>query len=213
MSNPTPTTGITIPGNAGHIEGMLTRAAHGTRRAAVLCHPHPQFGGSMHDGVLDTVEATFLAAGVDCVRFNFRGVGSSEGRFDGGKGETDDAMAVLGWARDNVPDSGELWLAGYSFGAHVAWRAGQATDDLDRIVLVAPPFGRMEFTGAAPNIPIHVVGGDNDDFIDWAVLDAWAAGQARGLKVTRLPGVDHFFRTGTSALATALQEAARASDD
>lgn len=207
------TKSITISGSAGRIEGILTQAGRSTRRAAVLCHPHPQFGGSMHDAVLDAVETVFLAEGVDCVRFNFRGVGNSQGSFDGGKGETDDAVAALGWVRGNLPDTNELWLAGYSFGAHVAWRAGQATDDLDRIFLIAPPFGRMAFEGETPNIPVDVIGGDADEFIDWAALGAWAEGRTRSVGVTKLAGVDHFFRTGHDGLTKALRTAARARSD
>lgn len=204
---------IIVSGPAGRIEAAIARAPRNTRRAAVLCHPHPQFGGSMHDAVLDAVESVFLAEGVDCLRFNFRGVGNSEGSFDGSKGETNDALAVLGWARDNIQHMDELWLAGYSFGANIAWRAGQATDDLDRIFLVAPPIGRMEFAGSTPNIPVHIFGGEDDEFIDWAAADTWMQGRPHNVEITRLPGVDHFFRSGTDGLTKALRAAARARQD
>ena len=70
---------VTITGSAGRLEGLLARASRNTERAAVLCHPHPQFGGTMQDAVLDTIADVFLAEGVDCLRFNFRGVGHSQG--------------------------------------------------------------------------------------------------------------------------------------
>ena len=202
-------TAIHIAGPAGNLDGVLTRAARDSGRAAVLCHPHPQFGGSMHDAVLDAVESAFLAEGVHCVRFDFRGVGNSAGRFDGGNGETDDALAVLGWLRDQLPDARETWLAGYSFGAHVAWRAAQATDDVARVLLVAPPFGRMDFASARPDLPVHVIGGDADAFIDWDALTHWCDARGPATTVARLPGVDHFFRTGGNALTAALRAAAQ----
>ena len=200
-------TGITVPGPAGNLDGMLTRAARDTGRAAVLCHPHPQFGGSMHDAVLDAVERVLLAEGVHCVRFDFRGVGNSAGRFDGGNGETDDALAVLGWLRGELPDARETWLAGYSFGSHVAWRAAQSSDDVARVLLVAPPFGRMDFAAARPDLPVQVIGGDADAFIDWPALGQWCEGRGKATTVARLPGVDHFFRTGSAGLADAVRAA------
>jgi len=202
-----------ITGSAGRLEATLDRAGRNTRRAAVLCHPHPQFGGTMHDAILETIVEVFLAEGIDCLRFNFRGVGNSQGTFDGGRGEVDDALAALGWARGNIHHTNELWIAGYSFGANVAWRASQATDDLDRVFLIAPPFGRMDFIGDMPNIPVHIVAGDADEFIEATALNDWTEGKSRSLTVTRIPGADHFFNGATDALAKAVRAAARIRND
>ena len=111
---------VMITGPVGRLEGLLARAQRTTRRAVVMCHPHPQFGGNMHDSVLEAVSKALLVEGVDCLRFNFRGVGNSSGVFDNGVGETDDTLAVMAFARDSL-NTDEIWLADYSFGAGVAW--------------------------------------------------------------------------------------------
>ncbi len=204
---------VTITGSAGRLEGLLARASRNTERAAVLCHPHPQFGGTMQDAVLDTVSDVFLAEGIDCLRFNFRGVGNSQGAFDNGRGETQDAVEALGWARANIQHTNELWLAGYSFGANIAWRTGQETDDLDRLFLIAPPFGRMDFEGEMPNIPVHIIAGDADEYIDWDALNAWMAGRPQSVTLTKLAGADHFFTGTMDALTKAVRAAARIRND
>ena len=195
---------VTITGPAGRIEGLLARAQRTTRRAIVLCHPHPQFGGTMHDSVLDLVSKALLNEGVDCLRFNFRGVGNSTGLFDNGVGETDDTLAVMAFARDSL-NTDEIWLGGYSFGAGVAWRAAQETDDLDRLMLFAPPNARMPFEGDAPNIPVHIFAGADDDLIDWPALEAWVEAHHRRLTLTRLEGTDHGFGGATDRLGPAIR--------
>lgn len=180
-----------IPGPTGTLEARLDEAqtrATDSPRIAVLCHPHPQYGGSMHDAVLETATGALLAAGIDCVRFNFRGVGASAGVYDHGVGEVDDANAVLAWARDTEPS--EIWLAGYSFGARVAWQvlANPATEiTVARGLLIAPPVGSMSFDGAT-TAPVDVFAGDADEFIESAALDAW-----QGVNIHRIPSANHFF--------------------
>lgn len=202
---------VTITGPVGRLEGSLARAQKTTRRIAVLCHPHPQFGGNMNDVVLDVLSKVLLADGVDCLRFNFRGVGNSQGSFDNGDGETDDTLAAMAWARDSV-NTDELWLVGYSFGAAIAWRAAQTTDDMDRLMLVAPPNLRMTFEGAAPNIPVHLFGGGEDDLIDWPALETWATNLGRRVTINRIEGTDHFFEGAGDKLSAAMRARMRETD-
>ena len=171
---------------------------------AVLCHPHPLYGGSMHDAVLGLAEEAWQRQGGSSIRFNYRGVGASEGSFDGGNGEAEDAVCVANWVRTTL-EAKTLTLLGYSFGAGVAWRAAAALDDIAQVVLVAPPMPSMDFPhrGAPRTVLIH---GDQDDFVDAEFATKWAAEQESARLIT-LAGADHFFSGATKALAAAFDTA------
>ena len=191
-----------IPGPAGLLEA---RYAPGDRDAwAVLCHPHPLYGGSMDDAVLDVARTRFEAAGGGTVAFNFRGVGSSEGSHDGGTGEVGDVVAVADWLRSRYTVDA-LMLIGYSFGSSVAWRALQSLPGRTPAILIAPPFGSMAYPtidGAAGTVIV----GDQDPFVDAEALAAWLAGHA-GMRHIAIPDADHFLASAPEALAAALDEA------
>ena len=176
---------------------------------AVLCHPHPLYGGSMHDGVLGLAEEAWRRRGGSSIRFNYRGVGASQGSFDGGNGEAEDVVWVANWVRDSV-GARTLTLLGYSFGAGVAWRAAAALEDIAQVVLVAPPMPSMDFPHrpAPPTVLIH---GDQDDFVDGAFARTWAAKQESGQLIT-LEGADHFFSGAGKALTAAFDTAFGARD-
>lgn len=175
-----------IPGPAGALEAQLDRSPAASGRFAVLCHPHPQYGGSMHDAVLDILAGALLADGVCCLRFNFRGVGASEGRSSGGSAEAEDLLAAAAWLRaEHAPD--ELWLGGYSFGASIVWQAAAAID-AQRLLLIAPPVGLMQFSDQDLQARIDVFAGDRDDYVDFARLNT-----LKGATVHQLAGADHFF--------------------
>src|SRR5438552_13678872 len=106
-----------IPGPAGALEAKTTRPAGEAKGTAVVCHPHPLYGGTMENKVVHTLARSFDDLALQTVRFNFRGVGASAGVFAQGIGETGDVLAVLNWVRARVP--GNLWLAGFSFGAYM----------------------------------------------------------------------------------------------
>ena len=118
---------LLLPGPAGQLEVMTSSAEQPIRHPtaiAVICHPHPLFGGTMHNKVIYTLARCFNSMGLASVRFNFRGVGLSQGVYDNGIGETDDLLAVLTWLKQSCPES-VIWLAGFSFGAYVAARAAK----------------------------------------------------------------------------------------
>ena len=175
-----------IPGPAGTLEAQLDLSQVTSSRYAVLCHPHPQYGGSMHDAVLDAMAGALLEAGISCLRFNFRGVGASDGRSSGGAAEAEDLLAAAAWLRAaHSPE--KLWLGGYSFGASVVWQAAAAIDP-ERLLLIAPPVGLMQFSEQSLNGTIDVFAGDRDDYVDFAQLSTLT-----GARVHRLSGADHFF--------------------
>ena len=192
----------TIPGPAGALEARVEAGASG--RWAILCHPHPLYGGSMHDAVLDTVATVLAEQDVGRVRFNFRGVGGSDGQYDEGRGEAEDLVAVRDWlVEEHAPE--ELSLAGYSFGSSVVWRAASRVPEARRIVLIAPPVGAMEF--AAPDealgAQVTIVAGTQDPFVDLAAVRQWSAGRC---EVRTVDGADHFFAGRWDALAAVLRK-------
>ena len=192
---------LSINGPAGTIEAMLDRVVPEGGSIAILCHPHPLYGGSMHDSVLDAAVSVLLNKGVSVLRFNFRGVGGSEGTHDKGEGEADDLVVVVKWALEFCP-SESIILAGYSFGANVAWRAAHTLPKLVRLILIAPPVGMMPFTSPAPACPVHVVHGDADEYIDPAALAAWT-----GVTRHQVDGANHFFMGEWQGLTAALANA------
>jgi uncharacterized protein len=195
-----------IASPTGRLEALLSDSP-GDRRAIVLCHPHPQYGGSMHDGVLDTVEGAARRHGFTTVRFNFRGVGASSGRYDNGVGEVDDLLAVVDWTRARN-GAKPLWIGGYSFGSNVAWRALDRCGEVEGVVLVAPPVAMMDFSARPRRMPnLTIVAGERDDFVDASDLDRWARDAAPSARVVKLPGADHFFSGGHAALERAVDAA------
>ncbi len=158
----------------------------------MVCHPHPLFGGTLTNKVVQTVARALMANGAATLRFNFRGVGASAGSFDDGRGETDDLLAAVGAGRARLPGL-PLWLGGFSFGAFVALR-GQAAADAARLVTVAPPVGRWDFSAIeAPQCPWLVIQGDRDELVDHAQVATWMAALAPQARLNLLPGAEHFF--------------------
>ena len=195
---------IQIPGPAGPLEAMLTHAPANNNSYAVLCHPHPQFGGTMHDAVLDIAQRALLATGTHCLRFNFRGVGASAGVHDTGKGEADDVSAAVGWVREEHAPT-QMILAGYSFGAAMAWQALDRIEEPDQVILIAPPVGLMALPQRSPQCPVDVVAGDADQYLDAAALAAW-----QGITPHIIEGANHFFTGYWEELEDRLQGTLRA---
>ena len=141
--NSVPTTRrLDIPGPIGNLESIFEFPSDGEiLGAAVVCHPHPQHGGTMHNKVAHTLARAFVRSGFAVLRFNFRGTEGSEGEFDHGAGELDDALAAMQWIQDQQPDV-PLWLAGFSFGAAIAVRAAVAMP-VAGLISVAPAIYRF----------------------------------------------------------------------
>jgi alpha/beta superfamily hydrolase len=163
---------------------------------AVIAHPHPLFGGTMDNKVVQTMARAFMQSGWMAVRFNFRGVGASEGAYDEGRGELQDLLAAIDHFSPAATQQGALALAGFSFGAFVTSHAVQAlyaVRTIDRLVLVGTAAGRFE-VAKLPN-DLHaktlVLHGEEDDTVPLAAALDWARPQ--NLPVMVLPGVGHFF--------------------
>ena len=177
-----------IAGPSGAIECAIDAPAGTPRGVAVVCHPHPQHGGTMDNKVVQTLARAFTQLGYTAVRFNFRGVGASAGAWAQGPGEIDDALAVI--AAQRAPDQ-PLVLAGFSFGAYVASNAAQRLGSaaVERLVLVGPAASRFDMA-AVPQGTL-VIHGEADDVVPLAAVFDWARPQS--LPVTVIPGAGHFF--------------------
>ena len=179
-----------IPGPAGALEVAVNLPEGEARGIALVAHPHPLQGGTLDNKVAQTLAKTFTALGYVGVRFNFRGVGGSEGAFDEGEGETDDALAALAHARHEFPafaDTAPV-LAGFSFGTFVQARVARSVAP-ERMVLVGPAVQRF----AADALPADtiVIHGEEDDVVPLADVLAWARPQE--LPIIVFPGCGHFF--------------------
>jgi len=199
-----------LAGPAGKLETISDVAdpACARRGVAVVCHPNPVQGGTMHNKVVTMVERALRESGLDTVRFNFRGTGASEGAHDEGEGEGDDLAAVVAWARRTRPDDA-LWLAGFSFGSYVSIRHAVRLR-ADALVSIAPPVGRWAFeTIAPPTCPWLIVQGEADEVVDPQAVFDWVETLKRKPELVRMPETSHFFHRRLMDLRGAIKHAVR----
>jgi uncharacterized protein len=198
---------LTVDGLPGEpsLEARISgdRAA---RRAVLLCHPHPLYGGTMHSAVVVALAKVLVEESgerVAVLRFNYRGVGASEGSYGEGWGETLDARAALRALRAHAP-SANVTVCGYSFGTWVGFRAAALEGGVERVALVAPAVRIFDFVDAEKlgTVRIAVYVGDRDEFCSVAEAEALVAELGATLQV--FPGSDHFFLTSRRKLALAV---------
>ena len=183
---------LTLLGPSGEIEALRDDPSSTAKGVAVISHPHPLFGGTMDNKVVQTLARAFVQSGWSAVRFNFRGVGHSAGQYDEGRGEVDDLLAVI----NQQAGGGALSLAGFSFGAFVTAQAASqlaGQREIDQLVLVGTAASRFQ----VPVVPqaLHertlVVHGEHDDTVPLSAVMDWARPQT--LPVLVVPGGGHFF--------------------
>ncbi len=182
-----------IDGPVGRLEAVIERPGEGALEGcAVVCHPHPQHGGTMHNKVVHTLVRAFVRSGFEVLRFNFRGTEQSDGEYDEGNGELDDALAAIEWMRARHA-SYPLWLAGFSFGAAIAVRAAVATH-VDGLISVAPAISRFA-TGmdSQPDCRWLIVQGDEDELVDVEETVAWVDSLEPGPELLIVRQGEHFF--------------------
>ena len=217
MASPPPPPGVApadhsllLDGPAGALEvGIDQPEAGALALLAVVCHPLPTEGGTMHNKVVTMAARALRECGATTVRFNFRGVGRSAGSFDEGRGEGDDLRAVVAWAQSQHPGK-QLWLGGFSFGAYVSLKlAAELQPGL--LLSIAPPVGRTwDFTGIeAPPCPWLVIQGEADEIVDAEAVKAWAEAQRPAPELVLMPDTSHFFHRKLMDLRGAIKAGVR----
>lgn len=203
---------MTLHGAAGDLQAVVEDprpAGAGAPPAyAVICHPHPLHGGTMDNKVATTLARSCHELGVPTIRFNFRGVGASAGSFADGVGETDDALSAVAYGRERWPDAA-LWLAGFSFGGHVALRAARQPggERAERLVTVAPAFTRYYSAPSQvpmPACPWLIVQGDADEVVAPQDVIGWAQALVPAPQLHVMPGVGHYFHGRLNELREAV---------
>lgn len=199
-----------LEGAAGSIEVATDTPAQSPRLGtALICHPHPLHGGSMQNKVVTTTERALRELGLHTLRFNFRGVGQSQGSYDAGRGEGEDLLLLAQWLRTARPRD-VLWLAGFSFGAFVSITRAAAIAPA-QLISLAPPVGRWQFEAIAyPQCPWLVIQPEADEVVDAAAVFAWAENLAPRVELMRFPNASHFFHGQLTTLREAIQSRSRA---
>ena len=193
MRKPAGAEELMITGPDGRLECMLERpSAEDIRGIAVVCHPHPLHGGTMHNKVAHTLARAFAGQGFATLRFNFRGVGGSEGSHDNGVGEVDDVIAAMDRMAGEYPGT-PLWLGGFSFGAAMAIRASKRRE-VAGLISVAPAAyrfaGDLAKQAACPWLIVH---GDEDELVPIEETIEWVNAMEPGPELVVFPGASHFF--------------------
>ncbi len=189
---------IIINGPAGRIEGRYHHEARPGTPIAIILHPHSQFGGTMNNQLVYSLYYTFVKRGFSTLRFNFRGVGRSQGIFDNGPGELADAATALDWLQINNPDAKSCWIAGVSFGAWIAMQLLMRRPEIDGFITVAPPANLYDFSFLAPcpssGLMVH---GDRDRVVPTNAVKSLVdkLKTQKGILVSHeiVPGANHFF--------------------
>jgi alpha/beta superfamily hydrolase len=196
---------LRIAGPAGALEAQLLIPHTPRRGAALLCHPHPQHGGTMHTKALHHAARGLASAGIPVLRFQFRGVGCSAGRYTGGPGERADARAALEWLA--ARHSGEPLVAGgFSFGSWVALTVGLERDDVHALVALGPPVGLYDFSFVRGDRPLLCAAGDRDAFAPPERLRDFARALGPKCELVLFENAEHLLATHTAAVEAAVHE-------
>ena len=200
---------LDLTGPAGLLEALLedpepdAPAGEPRRGFGVICHPHPLHGGTMTNKVVHMLARGLQEQGLPTIRFNFRGVGRSQGQYDEGRGETEDALAVIEWGRARWPRT-PLTLAGFSFGSRVALMAAP-TARPSRLITVAPAVSNPGYEQMQrPDCPWLILQGEADDLVDYRAVVAFAERFSPPPVLRLFPGVDHYFNGHLPELREAL---------
>jgi len=190
---------IIISGPDGRLEGRYQHSRDRNAPIALILHPHPQHGGTMNNKVVYTMYQSFARRGFSVLRFNFRGVGRSQGAFDRGEGELSDAASSLDWLQSFNPNAGACWIAGFSFGAWIGMQLLMRRPEISGFISVAPPANMFDFSFLAP-CPSSglIVQGDKDEIVPPVsvvkLVDKLQSQRNLKIQHTMIPGATHFFR-------------------
>ena len=207
---------IIFPGPDGRLEGRYTHGPEANAPIALILHPHPLYGGTMNNKVAYNLFHVFAKRGFSVLRFNFRGVGRSQGSFDNGIGELSDAASALDYLQTHNPNAAAVWIAGFSFGAWIAMQLLMRRPEIDGFISVAPPANMYDFGFLAPCPSSGLIIQGTDDKIvpenDSAKL-AQRLSLQKGIKIDykKVQGADHFFEGKLDELTAAADKYIKAS--
>src|SRR5579863_7415756 len=202
---------VVFNGAAGRLEGRYTPVTEEKAPVALLLHPHPQHGGTMNNKVVYTLFHAFVHRGFAALRFNFRGVGRSQGQFDRGEGELADAASALDWLQTANPNARACWIGGFSFGAWIGMQLLMRRPDIAGFVTVAPPAGMFDFGFLAP-CPASglIVQGDQDQIVSLDAMQKLIGKLKHQRDITIdyrvVKGADHFFQNQLAELGSVVEE-------
>jgi alpha/beta superfamily hydrolase len=202
---------VIFAGPSGRLEGRFQPAKQKNGPIAIILHPHPQFGGTMNNQIIYQLFYMFTKRGFAVLRFNFRGVGRSQGEFDHGSGELSDAAAALDWVQSVHPDARSCWVAGFSFGAWIGMQLLMRRPEIEGFISIAPPANLHDFSFLAPcpssGLIIH---GDQDKVVPakdvQGLVDKLKL--QKGIKIDQqiLRGANHFFENNVDELVGACSD-------
>ncbi|HLB58357.1 MAG TPA: alpha/beta fold hydrolase [Gammaproteobacteria bacterium] len=199
-----PETQFLLSASTGNVELIATKNKTAIA-TAIICHPHPLFGGTMNNKVVTTLARAFQNLNINTIRFNFRGVGKSEGKFDQGVGETDDVIAIARWAKTHYL-SDKLYLAGFSFGSYVAARAATQLP-VTHLLSIAPPVINFDFTALPPiTCPWLIIQGEQDEIVSPEAVFDWVETLNPKPTLIRMPKATHFFHGQLMALREMIEK-------
>ncbi|MCK4951551.1 MAG: alpha/beta hydrolase [Gammaproteobacteria bacterium] len=206
LSNGLPCSGkpFTIPGPCGNLEVLVSCPEESQpNQVVVISHPHPLHGGTMQNKVVHTIAKTVNQVGLKAVRYNFRGVGASEGDYAEGVGEADDLVAIVDWVRSQIPDCA-IWLAGFSFGGYVSLRAADKVD-AERLITVAPAISFLEEKNISmPGCPWLLIQGMQDEVVPASSVIEWCGTLSRPPEIITIEDTGHFFHGQLNVLRDTL---------
>src|SRR6516164_7352173 len=198
---------VIMNGPEGRLEGRYQHGEGTNAPIALMLHPHPQHGGTMNNKVIYTLYQAFAERGFSVLRFNFRGVGRSQGRFDRGEGELSDAAAALDWLQTYNPNASACWIAGFSFGAWIGMQLLMRRPEIESFIAVAPPANVYDFTFLAP-CPSSglILQGDQDTVVPVESVQRLVnkLSHQRDIKIDfrKIPGADHYFADRLETIAS-----------
>jgi len=196
-----------LHGPSGQLEAAIIRAEDGENKPwGIVCHPHPLYGGTMDNKIVTTIVRAFQHFKLNTIRFNFRGVGRSEGLFDEGNGELNDLLSVIDWIRQQKTEP-DIWLGGFSFGAYIAAK-GATLIDAKKLVMIAPPVVHFPMqTLPAIKCDWVLAQGMQDDVVSPEAVLTWATSRTPAPQILQFPEAGHYFHGQLTELRLKLEEA------
>ncbi|MGN6670696.1 MAG: alpha/beta hydrolase [Candidatus Nucleicultricaceae bacterium] len=200
---------VIINGSEGRIEGYYYHGKNPNAPIAIVLHPHPEHGGTMNNKVTYALYRSFVSRGFNTMRFNFRGVGKSEGKFSHGEGELSDAASVLDWMQTYNPNAKYCWVGGFSFGAWVGMQLLMRRPELDGFISISPPANMYDFSFLAP-CPVSglIVQGDRDTIVSKESVQELAKKLSMQKNIVVedriISDADHFFTNKLDLLVNAV---------